>query len=114
MNESKSSLHYSAVFMVLCSVFQVTLPLLLGFNMTAYQMVFLGLLGLVTAFGLFKGWRWLAYMAFLPVLVVVTLAMARSFDVIGLASGWYMGIAVFDLLTGITLFMALWRAPEVL
>ncbi len=101
----------AAKWMLLCSALQITLPLVLGFHATAYQMVLLGVLGLVTAAGLFKGWRWLAYLAYVPVMAVAILAMARAFDVTGLAAFWYLGIALLDLLTMMALLVALWRNP---
>ncbi len=101
----------AAKWMTLCSALQITLPLVIGFNTIAYQMVVLGVLGLITGAGLLKGWRWLAYLAYIPVMVVAILAMARSFDVAGLASVWYWGIALLDLLTMLALWVALWKNP---
>ncbi len=112
MNNQNNTFSWAAKWMLMCSALQISLPLVLGFNAAAYLMVALGILGWVTAFGLFQGWRWLAYAAYIPVMGVMILAFAKSFDVVGLAGFWYLGIALFDGFTMVALFKALWRKPQ--
>ncbi len=112
MSDSRSPFYPAAIWMLLCSICQLTLPLILGFQSSVYTMMLFGMVGLVTALGLFKGWRWLAYLSFIPIMAVAILAMARSFDVTGLASFWYGAIAVSDLIAAVFIFIALWRNPQ--
>ena len=98
--------------MLACSALQISLLFVAGMNNTTYLMAGFGVLGLVTAVGLFRGWRWLAYLVFIPVMAVAIWAMALAMNATGLSVVWYGGIALLDGLCWLLLFMALWRHPS--
>ncbi len=110
MNHNEA-FHSSALCMVACSVLQITLLLVAGLHNSTYLMAAFGLLGLVTAKGLYLGWRWLAFLAFIPVMGVAIWAMAVAMQTSGMVMFWYAGIALFDGLCWLLLFRALWRHP---
>lgn len=65
----------------------------------------------VVAVGLNRGWRWLAYIAFLLALVGGMVAMANAQSTFGLTSLTFWGIVAMDWLAAVALFVAIWRDP---
>ncbi|EDZ42613.1 conserved hypothetical protein [Rhodobacteraceae bacterium HTCC2083] len=66
------------------------------------------------AYGLFRGWRWLAYVVFIVLLVGISLAIARIWANGDVPRWIYMGIAGANILSVTTLFVALWKQPDVI
>ena len=66
--------------------------------------------GLVAA-GLARGWRWLAYIAFLLALVGGIVAMSYGNATFGLTALAFYGIMAADWLAALALFIAIWRDP---
>ena len=111
MTEPKNTLQAPAQVMAVCAVLQLTLWLVAGQSTATFLMAGFGLLGLITAWGLWQAWRWLAYLAFVPVMGVAIWALAGAMQASGLAWVWWSGIALFDGLCWLLLFRALWRHP---
>jgi hypothetical protein len=66
------------------------------------------------AYGLFRGWRWVAYVVFIVLLVGISLAIARIWANGDVPRWIYMGIAGANILSVTTLFVALWKQPDVI
>jgi len=85
-------------------------PFLAGMSDDVMMLLPLGIVYLLLALGLSRGWRWLAYIAFIILLIGAVFAFAYSFGVTSVP-GWLHGaIALFDLLALLALFGALWRS----
>ncbi len=78
-----------------------------GFTAMAGAMVVIGLVYAAIAWGLRKGWRWLAWISFFVMLFGMIAAYASAG--MGLHGWWYMAIALADLIAAILLFGALWK-----
>ncbi len=80
-----------------------------GFSGIGLTLGVAGLIYVVFAYGLAKGLRWLAYVAFVVVFIGLSAALSNIYAS-GPVPGWvFAAIAVADLLAVIVLFIALWR-----
>ncbi|MFC3192754.1 hypothetical protein ACFODZ_00745 [Marinicella sediminis] len=112
MSDVRMLYRSAARWMLYCAALQITVSWVVGFHISTYQMLFFGLLGVLTAQGLHRGWRWLAWCSLFPVMMVSILAMARAFDATGLGIGWFAGIALTDCIVAVFLWRILWRSVE--
>lgn len=70
----------------------------------------IGLVYVAMAYGLFQGWRWLAYLTFL-VMMGGSIAALTQIWALGPVPGWiYAGIVGANWLAVLALFVPLWRS----
>ncbi len=79
-----------------------------GFAPDGVSLLGFGVLDLVLAFGLFRGWRWLAYIVFPLIMLGAIAALAASFDPGPVPAIYYTAIAIADAACALALFLALW------
>lgn len=84
-----------------------------GASGEALQLAVVGVVYAGFTYGLLQGWRWLAYVVFIVLLIGTSFAVSQIWA-FGDVPGWlYAGIAVANLLAIAALFGALWKAPQV-
>jgi hypothetical protein len=100
----------AALFVAISAILHLISPVFAGLAEDVMLLLPTGVLYLFFAWGLSKGWRWLAYIAFIVLLIGGLFAFAFSFGG-SMVPGWlYAGIAIADLLAVLALFGALWRS----
>ena len=113
MTDVKGPYRVGAFFILMSAVFHVLAPIWGGFSGFAGMLVPVGLFYVVLAFGLYQGWRWLAYVAFLLMLFGTIAAISGIFSSAPIPSWWMMAIAAADVFAVFGLFAALWRERPV-
>ena len=109
MFDAQGPYRIGALFIGLSGLMHLAAPLLGGFAGQAITLAGVGAIYLLIAAGLLRGWRWLAYLAFLVMLVALSAAIPGIFGQ-GPVPGWlFGGILVANLLAVLGLFAALWR-----
>ena len=99
-----------AIFFLISGLLHVLAFLVGGFSSDATRLIPIGVIYGLIAFGLFQGWRWLAYAAFLIALIGSIAALAFSLGTGAVPTWWWIAILIADVLAAIGLFGALWRA----
>ena len=61
---SRENFRFAAAFAALSGVLHIAAPVVSGFASEAWLVVPFGVIYLILAYGLFMGWRWLAWLAF--------------------------------------------------
>lgn len=92
------------------AVLHLAAPLVGGVSSQALTLVPIGVVYLAVVAGLMRGFRWLAYLAFLGMLAGAIIALSAVWD-ISPVPGWWMGlIAGMNGCAALLLMAALWRA----
>lgn len=105
-----------AAFFLLSGALHVFAFLVGGFSAEATRLIPIGIVYGLIAIGLFQGWRWLAYVAFLIALIGSIAALFSGMGMGTIPTWWWMAILLADVLAALGLFAALWRdrpAPAV-
>lgn len=88
-------------------------PFVSGFSSEEWMMVLGGILYLVIAMGLTRGMRWLGYVSFFLVFILMIFALSMI-DASTVPNWLTYAIVVVDVLFLIAMFVALWmKRPEV-
>jgi len=80
-----------------------------GFSADALRLIPVGFVYALLAYGLTRGWRWLAYVGFIAMMVGGTLALGSLWTPSPVPQGWTIAIIGVDWLAALALFAALWR-----
>lgn len=109
---SNGALRWGANFVALSAALHLLALFVGGFSVEAMRLLPVGIVYAGFAYGLLQGWRWLAYIVFIVLLVGTSLAVSNIWA-FGDVPGWlYAGIAMANLLSVVALFCALWQAPD--
>ena len=100
------------VFLLASAILHIFAFLVGGFSGEALGLIVPGLVYLAVAYGLSRGLRWLAYLAFFGVAIGAMIAIAQIWAPGPVPGWWYILIVVADFLCVAALFAALWRSPE--
>lgn len=112
MTRTTGAMRWSANFVGISAGLHVLALIVSGFSAEALQMLPFAILYAGLAYGLLQGWRWLAYITFIILLIGTSLAIPGIWA-LGDVPGWtYAGIVFANLLSVTALFVALWKAPE--
>lgn len=99
----------AALCVLISAVLHLIAPLLGGFSDWALRLFPIGFLYLAIAIGLFRGWRWLAYVTLWILMIGGSIALSFVWADTNVP-GWLFGaIAFVDLLGVLALFAALWK-----
>ncbi|MBT0958063.1 hypothetical protein IV417_11755 [Alphaproteobacteria bacterium KMM 3653] len=111
MTDIKGPYRAGAFFVALSGVLHLLSPILGGFGPQMLGLAAIGVLYLLFGFGLMQGWRWLAYLLFLWMLVGVSVSIALIWN--GALPAWLpTGFAMADGAAALALFLALWRPAQ--
>lgn len=83
-----------------------------AFSAEAILLVPVGLLYLAFCYGLLRGWRWLAHVVFIVMLIGIVAALSSAFGPSSIPGWWWLSIVLVDFCAAVALFGALWRAPQ--
>lgn len=112
MTKSNGAMRWAANFAALSALLYLLALAVSSFSAEAIGRLPFALFFAGVAFGMFKGWRWLAYVAFIGMFVSAILAISNIWT-LGAVPGWlYATIASVNLVAVAALFIALWKAPE--
>ena len=112
MTRSTGALRWGANFTAVTAGLHFLSLIVGGLNTEAFGLVLFGVFYAGFAYGLMLGWRWLAYVGFIVLLIGTSLA-ASNIWAFGTVPGWlYAAIAVANLLAIAALFAALWKTPN--
>lgn len=112
MAKAKGAMRWAANFVGLSAFLHLLALVVGGFSAEALQLLPFAIIYGGFAYGLLQGWRWLAYIAFITLLLGTSLAIVGIWA-LGDVPGWlYAGIAVANLLSVTALLIALWNAPK--
>ena len=99
-----------AFFLLISAALHILAPLVGGFSSPVPIFVGVGLVYVVIALGRYRGWRWLAYIAFLVMMIGGIIALSALWSPSAIPSWWTVLIIAADWLGAAALFAALWRA----
>ena len=112
MTRSTGALRWGANFVALSAGLHLFSLIVGGLSAETFSLALTGRVYAGFAYGLLMGWRWLAYVVFIVLLVGISLA-ASNIWAFGTVPGWlFAAIAVANLLAAATLFGALWKTPN--
>ena len=114
MTQTSTAMRWGAYFTALSAGLHLLALPLSRFSADALILLPFALVYAGFAYGLFRGWRWLAYVVFIVLLVGISLAIARIWANGDVPRWIYMGIAGANILSVTTLFVALWKQPDVI
>ena len=104
---------FAALFILISAALHIFAFIVGGFSAQALGLIPIGLVYVAIAFGLSRGWRWLAYIAFLVMMIGGTAAMGQLWAVSPVPQWWTIAITTANWLAAAALFVALWRpAPS--
>ncbi|MGX9355760.1 hypothetical protein ACS3SW_11575 [Roseobacteraceae bacterium S113] len=111
MNLATGPFRTGSLALVISAVLHFLAPFTGGFNGQTLALVCVGAVYVALAYGLARGWRWLAYISFLVLFAGMIGAIASIWG--GPAPGWLFAAMVVVNFGGIVaLFVALWSAPQ--
>ena len=112
MTQTKGAMRWAANFVALSAALHVIALLVSSFSSEALRLLPFGIVYAGFAYGLLQGWRWLAYIVFIVLLIGSSLAIGNVWA-FGDVPGWiYIGIAAANLASVVALFATLWRTPQ--
>ena len=114
MTQTSTAMRWGAYFTALSAGLHLLALPVSRFSADALILLPFALVYAGFAYGLFRGWRWLAYVVFIVLLVGISLAIARIWANGDVPRWIYMGIAGANILSVTTLFVALWKQPDVI
>lgn len=98
-----------ALFIAISAALHVFAFIVGGFSADALRLTPVGLVYALLAFGLTRGWRWLAYVAFIAMMIGGTVALGSLWAPSPVPQWWTLAIIAADWLAAAALFAALWR-----
>lgn len=110
MIDAKGPFRTGALFVGLSGILHILAPLVSSFASGALILVPAGLFYLVLAYGLLQGWRWLAYLVFLILMIGSVIAIGSAWSTPMVPTWVFLTIFVLDWLAILALFAALWRS----
>ena len=113
MVDAKGPFRAGALFIALSGLVHILALLVSGFASEALVLVPVGIVYLGLAYGLLQGWRWLAYVVFILMMVGSLAPLASAWSTPNVPTWIYLTIFVLDWLTVLALFGALWRSRPV-
>lgn len=109
---AQGTMRWAAIIVAISAALHVVALIISGFSAEAWQLLPFGIVYSAFAYGLLSGWRWVAYAAFIALLIGTSVAVSNIWS-FGDVPGWlYATIAVANLLSVIALFGTLWRTPQ--
>ena len=112
MTKPDGAMRWGANFVGLSAVLHILALFVSGFSAESVPLAVVGVIYAGFAYGLLRGWRWMAYVTFLVLLMGTSVAVSGIWT-LGPVPGWiFAGIAVANLLCVACLFVALWKAPQ--
>lgn len=108
---AKENFRFAAAFAGLSGVLHLLAPVLSGFASEAWIVVPFGVIYLILAYGLFMGWRWLAWLAFFWSFAGIAGAISQMWTPGAVPAWLFQAIFVANALMVVGLFGGLWRAP---
>lgn len=100
---------FGAALIAVSAALHVFAFLVGGFSADALRLIPVGLIYALLAYGLTRGWRWLAYVAFIAMMVGGTLALGSLWTPSPVPQAWTIAIIGADWLAALALFVSLWR-----
>ena len=113
MIDAKGPYRVGALFVALSGLVHLLALFVSGFASGALMLVPAGIVYLGFAYGLLQGWRWLAYVVFLLMMVGSLVALSSAWTTPSVPTWIYLTIVALDWLTVLALFGALWRSRPV-
>ena len=117
MIDAKGPYRVGALFVALSGLVHLLALFVSGFASGALVLVPAGIVYLGFAYGLLQGWRWLAYVTFLIMLIGISATMTGIWAISPVPPWIYIAIALAHACAVVALFVALWRprptAPSV-
>lgn len=104
---------FGTAFILISAALHIFAFVVGGFAPEALVLIPIGLVYVVLAYGLSRGWRWLAYIAFLLMMIGGTFALAQLWTPSPVPQWWTLAIIAADWLAALALFVALWRPARV-
>lgn len=102
-----------AIFIAISAVQHVLAFVVAGFSAIAMQLIPVGIVYLILAYGLLRGWRWMAYITFVVALIGSIVALGSVWSIGPVPGWWWALIVIADVAAVLGLFAALWRpAPS--
>lgn len=99
----------AALMLQISGILHFIAPLFAGFSNDVMRMLPIGLIYLLLSWGVYRGWRWVGWIAFLILLPGAVFAFANAYSGTTIPAWIYAAITLADLLAAITLFVILWR-----
>jgi len=109
MTRAERKYHAAAILLFLSAALHVPAHLLALEAVWSHTIIAIGILTLL-GLGLIRGFRWVAYIAFLAVLTNAVFSLSEAVAAVGWATTFSWGIIVLDLLAGVVLFSLLWSS----
>ncbi|MCG6901338.1 MAG: hypothetical protein LJE68_01530 [Rhodobacter sp.] len=111
MRKTLSSPRIAAYLLMLAGALHVVAFVMGGFTYGRMGLAPVGLLFFVMAFGLLRGWRWLAYVTYLGVGIGASFAIKAALNPTEVANWWFYLIIAVDIAVVVVLFGFLWGHP---
>jgi len=108
MRTTSAPMRSAGLFLALSGVLHLVAPVFAGFAPGSLVLLAIGVIYLLLAAGINRGWRGLAYIVFVVLLVGANVAFAMVGGGLLPDYLWYAIIAA-DLVALVSLFVALWR-----
>ena len=109
MTDPRSPYRTGALLVLLSAAFHLIAPLISLGARDGLMLLPVGIVYVAFAWGLMRGWRWLAYVTFLIMLIGISAAMTGIWSISPVPSWIYIGIALANICAALALFVALWR-----
>ena len=100
---------FGALFILISAALHLLAFVAGGFSAEALQLIPIGLAYVAIAFGLARSRRWVAYVAFLVMMIGGTVALSYLWTAWAVPQWWTIAIIMADWLAAAALFVALWR-----
>ena len=111
MPETNKPFASARFFLLISAVLHLFAFVLGGFTSDALMLIPFGILYILCAAGLARGWRWLAYITFFLVSIFGIVAFAQIWGDSAVPRWWYMAIVAADWVCAAALFAGLWSKP---
>lgn len=113
MVDAKGPFRIGALFVALSGIVHILALLVSGFASESFVLVPVGVFYIALAYGLLQGWRWLAYLVFVLMMIGSVLAISSAWTTPNVPTWVHLSIFVLDWLAVLALFVALWRSRPV-
>ena len=117
MTDPRSPYRTGALFVALSAALHLIAPVISLGARDGLMLLPFGIVYLALAWGLMRGWRWLAYVTFLIMLIGISATMTGIWAISPVPPWIYIAIALANACAAVALFVALWRprptAPSV-
>lgn len=112
MDNNIRSLTAAGILWSISALLRIFSPVVGGFTSGTATLIGIGVVYGLIAWGLMQGWKWLACLTFVIMLVGSVAALSGALTNGAAVPGWwFLMILVVDVSVLITLFMYIWRLP---